>query len=137
MTVFVDTGPLHALNSRRDQYFLKAHVLLKQMQHERMTLVTTDYVIDEAATSLLTTVKAGYRNAMSLLAWMSKQPNLIEIEWMNQQRFGQTRDVFRRFNRDKQWSFTDCTSYVVMKERKIKTAFSFDEHFREMGVKLL
>lgn len=137
MTVFVDTGPLHALNSRRDQYFLKAHVILKQIQRERMALVTTDYVIDEAATSLLTTVKAGYRNAMSFLTWLSKQPNPIEIEWMNQQRFGQARDVFRRFNRDKLWSFTDCTSYVVMRERKIKTAFSFDEHFREMGVKVL
>lgn len=137
MTVFVDTGPLHALNSRRDQYFLKAHVLLKQIQHERMTLVTTDYVIDEAVTSLLTTVKGGYRNAISLFTWLSKQPNPIEIEWMNRQRFAQARDIFRRFNRDKLWSFTDCTSYVVMKELKIKTSFSFDEHFREMGFKLL
>lgn len=33
--------------------------------------------------------------------------------------------------------FTDCTSYVVMKELGIKLVFTFDEHFRQMGFKLL
>jgi len=34
---------------------------------------------------------------------------------------------------DKQWSFTDCTSYVVMRQLGIEEAFAFDRHFEQMG----
>jgi predicted nucleic acid-binding protein len=39
---------------------------------------------------------------------------------------------FRRFA-DKDWSFTDCTSCVVMQKLGITTACSFDHHFRQFG----
>lgn len=31
---------------------------------------------------------------------------------------------------DKNWSYTDCTSKVVMEQLNIKVAFAFDHHFR-------
>jgi predicted nucleic acid-binding protein len=34
---------------------------------------------------------------------------------------------------DKDFSFTDCVSFVVMWEMGIKEAFAFDEHFNQMG----
>lgn len=34
---------------------------------------------------------------------------------------------------DKSWSFTDCTSRVVMERLGIQRAFAFDEHFRQFG----
>ena len=40
--------------------------------------------------------------------------------------------VFTKFN-DKAWSFTDCTSKVVMAKQNISTAFSFDHHFQQFG----
>ncbi|WP_448572870.1 hypothetical protein [Trichothermofontia sp.] len=30
-------------------------------------------------------------------------------------------------------SFTDCTSYVVMKQHRITEVFTFDHHFSQMG----
>jgi predicted nucleic acid-binding protein len=40
--------------------------------------------------------------------------------------------VFQRFH-DKEWSFTDCTSRVVMQRLGIQRAFAFDDHFRQFG----
>jgi predicted nucleic acid-binding protein len=34
---------------------------------------------------------------------------------------------------DKGWSFTDCTSRIVMERMKISTAFAVDHHFRQFG----
>lgn len=34
---------------------------------------------------------------------------------------------------DKQWSFTDCTSRVVMERLGIQKVFAFDDHFRQFG----
>lgn len=41
-------------------------------------------------------------------------------------------DIFERYD-DKDFSFTDCVSFVVMREMGIKETFAFDEHFNQMG----
>jgi predicted nucleic acid-binding protein len=47
--------------------------------------------------------------------------------------FESARRICERFA-DKDWSFTDCTSYVVMQRLGIVTEFAFDEHFRQFGI---
>jgi predicted nucleic acid-binding protein len=34
----------------------------------------------------------------------------------------------------KTWSFTDCTSFALMRELSVSEAFTFDRHFREAGL---
>jgi predicted nucleic acid-binding protein len=46
------------------------------------------------------------------------------------------RGVFFRY-RDKDYSFTDCTSFVVMQELKLKRALTTDHHFRQMGFEVV
>lgn len=41
--------------------------------------------------------------------------------------------AFERFNQDKEWSFTDCTTKVVMENLGISQVFAFDHHFDQMG----
>ena len=36
-------------------------------------------------------------------------------------------------HRDKAWSFTDCISFVVMKDRRISEALAADHHFEQAG----
>jgi predicted nucleic acid-binding protein len=36
-------------------------------------------------------------------------------------------------HRDKDYSFTDCTSFVVMRELRVKEALTTDRHFRQAG----
>jgi hypothetical protein len=38
---------------------------------------------------------------------------------------------------DKDWSLTDCISFVVMKERTITEALTGDHHFEQAGFKIL
>jgi hypothetical protein len=41
-------------------------------------------------------------------------------------------DVFRPYQ-DQEWSFTDCTSKVVIGRLGITEAFAFDHHFEQFG----
>lgn len=51
---------------------------------------------------------------------------------MDAARFQATVKFFRK-HCDKNWSFTDCSSFCLMKELKIREAFTTDHHFRQAG----
>ena len=34
---------------------------------------------------------------------------------------------------DKEWSLTDCTSFIVMRDQGIKEALTGDKHFEQAG----
>ncbi len=133
MTIFIDSGPLRALNNTRDQYFSVARQRYAQLVNDPVKLVITDYVIDEVYTGLL--ADSGYRTAMNFDSVL--RLGKWTIERVSSVRFAKTQEVFRRFNKDKEWSFTDCTSYVVMKELKITQIFTFDDNFKQVGFKVL
>lgn len=131
--VFVDTSAFNAFNNPKDQYHSKSKELLGKIIKNKLTLVTTDYVIDEATTLLLTRSINGYKYALNLLDTIFKSN--YQLEWIGKRIFFSAKKVFGKYNRDKVWSFTDCTSYVVIKELGIKTAFTFDDHFKQMGLR--
>jgi predicted nucleic acid-binding protein len=51
-------------------------------------------------------------------------------------RADKARDFFFRY-RDKEFSFTDCASFVVMRELKLREALTTDHHFAQAGFTLL
>ncbi|WP_233258721.1 PIN domain-containing protein [[Phormidium] sp. ETS-05] len=57
----------------------------------------------------------------------------MKIIWIDEEIAAKAWAIFEKFNPDKQWSFTDCTSYVVMQEQGITDVFTFDRHFSQMG----
>jgi predicted nucleic acid-binding protein len=57
-------------------------------------------------------------------------------EWIDSERAESARRWFFRW-RDKAFSFTDCTSFVVMKERKLRTALTSDRHFVRAGFQIV
>ena len=136
MNVFVDAGPFRAFVSPRDQSRKKTLNILTKLAKDNVHLITTDYVIDEVFTGLVAHIKGGYPYIQKFEKEIL-QSNILTIEWIGKERFYQTKKFFLKVSKDKQWSFTDCTSYVVMKELKVKTVFTFDDHFQEMGFTLL
>jgi predicted nucleic acid-binding protein len=41
--------------------------------------------------------------------------------------------IFEKFNKDKFWSFTDCTSKAIMEILDINQVFTYDKNFEQMG----
>jgi len=91
--------------------------------------VTTDYVIDEAMTLL-----RSRRNLKAATSFIDKvrSSNSVKIAWVDASLFEKALTIFRGSER-KEWSFTDCASFALMKQLSITEAFAFDMHFEEFG----
>jgi predicted nucleic acid-binding protein len=124
--IFIDTSAWYALSSMRDVNYQDA---IRTLSSLRERLVTSDYVVDETLTLLqsrgerLHALKFGAKVIDGAFA---------EIITVHKHDFDRAWEVFQRCN-DKGWSFTDCTSLVVMQRLGIQRAFAFDDHFRQFG----
>jgi predicted nucleic acid-binding protein len=43
--------------------------------------------------------------------------------------------MFQQYD-DKQWAFTDCTSFMLMRQHNLHRAFAFDHCFEQSGFQL-
>jgi len=129
--IFVDSGAWYALKDPDDQYHKDALSFYEELKKGKYgTLITTDYVIDEASTLLM--ARKGINLATTLLDEILHSKKSIHLVWMNQELFNTTVSIFKASG-DKGWSFTDCTSFEVMHRMEINEAFAFDWYFTEAG----
>ncbi len=137
MSIFVDTNFLVAMYDASDQYHDQSENILRSLTSDISRLVTTDYVYDETMTFLLKThPEHGYHRALSFDADITKQ-TIFHMLSISETLFLSAQEVFRKFNRDKYWSFTDCTSYAVMEDFGMQKVLTFDHHFSEMGFEII
>jgi uncharacterized protein len=127
--LFVDTGGWMACADAADPAHARASAARDTALETGLALVTTDFVVDETLTLLR--VRLGLAAAE---AWWRQVDGSSRLRWerISVERFDKARQLFFRY-RDKRFSFTDCTSFVVMQELKIARALSTDAHFRQMG----
>ncbi len=127
MSVFVDTGAWCASVVPADRYHLKVVAFL---QHNPSPLITTDYIIDETLTLLRAQGEAMKAISLGRQLLDLQTANVVYI---TPQIFSRAWELFRE-QPSRRWSFTDCTSKVVMDERHLRQALSLDNHFREFGM---
>ncbi len=121
--IFIDTSAWYAASSSRDTNHSAAREFFAALQEP---FITTDFVVDETLT--LFRVRGENRHALEFGAAVidARFAEIVEVE---SEDFGRAWQMFRDY-RDKEWSFTDCTSYVIMERLGIARAFAFDDHFR-------
>ena len=127
--VFVDTMGWYSLFDRRDSWHAPARALLKNLAGRKVPLLTTDYVVDETATLLMV---RGASRALDALFEMLEESSALTLSMVGHARFLEARDYFLK-HRDQGYSFTDVTSFVVMRELRLKEALTHDDHFERAG----
>jgi predicted nucleic acid-binding protein len=133
MKIFIDTSAWVALENRKDIHYEQAILFRDEIKNKRYRLYTSNFVQDETYTLLLANI--GYERVIESAQKIRtlKDKGLLHIVRVTEEIEESAWEIFARFNRDKFWSFTDCTSKVIMELFDIKEAFSFDRNFEQMG----
>lgn len=127
--VFVDTGAFIALANEADDHHDAAKETLQGLQAAGSLLMTSNFVLDETYTRIRRT--AGIREAIAFgeKVQASRQMKIVTVERALEKKAW---EIFKRYS-DHPFSYTDCTSFALMKQKKIREAFAFDGDFRIFG----
>ena len=131
--MFVDTAAWVAAADAADAAGSAVRKARDQWLSDGGVLTTTDYVIDET----LTTIR--FRLGLDAAeAWwrMIDGSARLRIESIDEARRERALSLFFRY-RDKRFSFTDCCSFVLMRELQIRRALTLDHHFRQAGFEVV
>jgi len=128
--IFVDTGAWYAYINAKDPDHFKVREFLDSFEEK---LVTSSYIFDEIITLVL--ARLGHEKAVKV-GEVLLNPKVVELvrvgaadEWSAWQLFQQ--------RSDKMYSFTDCTSFVLMRRLKLAKALALDEHFMQEGFEVV
>ncbi|MDD5656382.1 MAG: PIN domain-containing protein [Elusimicrobia bacterium] len=128
--VFVDTSAWFAAGRREDPGHAAARAALDSWQGR---LVTSDFVFDELIT--LVRKRAGHAAAAraGTLLRSAGVADLVSVTSEDQEDAW----VFFLRHKDKAYSFTDCTSFALMRRLRIQAVVATDPHFRQAGFDVL
>jgi uncharacterized protein len=127
--LFVDTAGWMACADGADPAHGEAAAARDAWLERGGLFITSDYVADETLTLLR--IRLGIDAAEN---WWRQVDGSARLRWeyINPARAEKAREFFFRY-RDKDFSFTDCTSFILMRELKLREALTTDRHFLQAG----
>lgn len=111
-----------------DQYHQSAWTCAPRLRQE-FTGVTSECVVYETISYLNCSAKA-HHVAIAFLDFLNESG--VPVRTVDNTAKQEALELFRQYA-DKAFSFTDCTSFVLMRREGITQYAGFDDHFKAMG----
>ncbi len=129
--LFVDTSAFYAFVDNSDERHKKiTEIFQKRTEH----FVTSNYVLDELIT-LLRVRKIPLNKFKSFIdaLWNNEICNIIRVVEDIDFNAWQMMNKYKEHS----FSFTDCTSFILMKNYNIKKVCTLDKHFQIAGFEVI
>lgn len=127
---FADTSFYVAAVNPRDALHARAN---EQAERLRGTIVTTEYVLIETGNWL---ARSDDRQVFLELVKQIRADRRTTVVPGSSALFERGLELYAH-RPDKDWSLTDCISFVVMRERGVIDALTADHHFEQAGFTVL
>lgn len=125
--IFVDTSGWASLVVESQTFHAKAKEIYQSAISDQVPMLTTNYVLTELVALLTSPLRLSRPRVVEIVEGIKASP-FFEIIHIDKELDEITWELLK--NRlDKQWSFVDCSSFVVMQDREISKALTTDHHF--------
>jgi uncharacterized protein len=128
--LWADTSFFVAYLSERDEHHAMAFEWMTASSEE---VVTSEWVLAELGNYL---AEGPHRRLFGSLVRALSAEKRVEVVPADHNCFLAAFALYVR-RPDQSWSFTDCTSFCLMKARKIRDALTADHHFQQAGFNVL
>jgi predicted nucleic acid-binding protein len=131
MVIFVDTSAFYALSCAEDRHYSQAVRIWDGLMKEENNLVTNNYVVVESISL--------FQNRFGIdkvRTFQAKLVPFLTVDWVDEEQHAAAIHHVLSANR-RNLSLVDCSAFETMRQLGIDTVFTFDEHFREQGFKVI
>ena len=129
---FGDASYWLALVDENDQYHDIATQYSAILDLENARIVTTQLVLNEVLAPRSGTTPERRQDTVHLVDRILRDPDVHVVPQLPEQ-FGDALRLLRARALDKEWSITDCASFLVMERFGIWEALTSDHHFEQAG----
>ena len=129
--IFVDTSAFLALVQVEEANHASARNTWKEYLNRGASFVTSNYVIVESVALIQNRVGISFVQQLS-----DELLSFVETHWVGEDQHHEALNYVLAANR-RHLSLVDCSSFSTMRELGIQTAFTFDDHFREQGFRVI
>lgn len=129
--LLLDTVFIQALLNRNDQYHAQASAFLPTVGKAAMVWIT-EAVLTEVANALSSFNRGGAARFIQQ-CYTTRNVHIVSVDTELLKRGLELYGA----RTDKQWSLTDCISFVVMRENGVSEAVTADRHFVQAGFRAL
>ncbi len=128
--VFIDTSGWYSFLNVNDPVYLKIKDFISQ---NPTSLVTSNFIVAETLNLLVS--RRQKHMALSFGKALKENSEIIiySIEHPDE---AEAWKIFQKY-KDKDYSYTDCTSFALMNRLKIQAALALDDDFAKMGFTLI
>lgn len=130
--IFIDTGAFLARYLPSDQFHEKAKAGWKRLSAAGERCLTSSFVLDETLTLLARRASYDFAAGRARAIWASKALAILRPDERAER---EALDLFEKYA-DQRVSFTDCVSFALMREARVRRAFTFDARFERAGFSL-
>ena len=128
---FADTSAFYASKDPSDRRYAEAVAFMEQVRRSpNVQLLTSNFIVDETLTLLRKNL--GHQAAVQF-GQQIRESKIVEVVHITESLEERAWQIFVKYS-DKDYSFTDCTSFAVIEERSLSDAFAFDKHFIQHGL---
>lgn len=131
--LFIDTAGWMAMADSKDPHHAASIQTRDHWLENQGILISSNYILDETLT--LIRMRLGDKATEKWWTLISESPR-CSVEWISPERAEKALRWFFGWN-DQSFSFTDCTSFVVMREMGIEKVLTGDRHFITAGFQIL
>ncbi len=124
--VFADAFYFLARLNRRDEHHER---VVEFSRGFRARLVTSDWILMEVADAL---AASACRRRVREFIHHLHQNAACEVIPASGELLNRALDMYHQHG-DKEWTLTDCVSFVIMRERNLLEALTGDRHFGQAG----
>ena len=128
--VFADTSFFLASLNPDDQLHERAIAVSRENTAPRLTI---GFVLLEVGNAM--SRAASRSRFVEFYAWLRQHPR-VRIVPVSEALFARGHELYAA-REDKDWSLTDCISFIVMRDEEVQTALTHDQHFEQAGYQAL
>ncbi len=129
--LFVDTSGWANLIDVSQPFHLLSAKIYQNARSQKYKIITTSYIITELVALLASPLRTPRAKAIAFIQSLKTSP-YVEVIHISKEIDTKAWELL--INRqDKEWSLVDCSSFIVMQERKITESLTSDHHFEQAG----